>query len=662
MKLTDIYSYLIASWLNGGGFTRPGRMESTSIVPQYNIVFTKTSAKQIYRITGIKPTNYDIDFVDYLRDRMFELNPAVYLDITVFEHPVIMDVNGEKFQRSFHKTGDAYSSYKEAFDSQSGLARLTGKTYKLPGGQRLKLSRNRLDELYQVFVSHKYLYEHMSSGGTLCITNIFIEIVGENFRDVKRAGQDLYGLLGAMNIGCELVKSANRAYLMELGAATPAPKTLNKKFLPQLLFTEENVAAWSPYKARGLVGGGKGAILLGCDFRSRLPFSIDIFRSAAAQVFLLLGKTGSGKTYAAFQMALSALASGCYVSAIDIKGREWVALTAATDQVHRISFDDRHPSFVNTMRLDDMIITSENASELFNTSVKGTTQLFMLILNLQPGEGNPNDAELVIREAVMKLFSNHHVDPANPATFKNTRTLRYADVLPILEGLQSTASYTPEQVHMIRLARSRLNAYLGDSGIFADAFRNEISLGEVLTSKFVIYELNKNQGAMTDSLDVIRVFMIQYLDSKKKAMLKERGEFLFCFYEELQRASNFANLLSFVCSETTGARSNNAVVILLLNSLKVLQSKEGQDIRSNITSIICGLCEENDIVTLGEEFSRPWLAGQLKLMASKQQIYRNCFACDIDLGWGTPLETVYKVELPADLSKSFRTRTIREDE
>lgn len=659
MKLLDIYSTMIAHWLNSGAFVNAGRMEATSINPEYNLIFTKNKAKQVIQVVGIKPINIDICFVDYIRDRMFELNPDIETNITVVEHPIRLDVNSDKYKRAMNRANEAYESYLEAYESQGSMARLTGKVYRLPNGARLKLSKEKLETLEQVQTSYTYLYQHVTGGGTVALTKIFVELTGTDRRALKRAENDLYGIVGSANIGVKPVKAANKAYLMEMAPAVPSPKTLNKKFLPQLLFSDENTAAFTTYKSRGLVGGGKGALLMGMDFRSRLPFSLDIFRSASAQVFMLLGKTGSGKTYAAFQSALSALALGEYVTAIDIKGREWSQLTAAVN-AKIITFDERNPSFVNTMRLDDLDLSGGNANELFQIAVRGTVTLFMLAINLQPNEGNPNDAEMVMREAVMKMYSMKGIDPTNPASFKDTRDMHYADVLPVLESLQTTSSYTDDQRKMVTLARARLNAYFGDSGMFSDAFQNEISLSDILSAPFVIYEFNKNQNVMSDSLDVLRVFMVQFLDSKKKSMLKLKGRFLFCYYEELQRCEQFGNLLQYICGEVTGSRSNNAVIFLLLNSLKVLQGKAGQDVRSNLTSFVCGTVEDNDIRTIREDFGKDWLAGQLELFAQRQQIYRNCFACQADTGTEV-LQTVYKVMLPQHLSEAFRTRTIKED-
>ena len=658
MKLLDIYSILLSNWINGGGFNKKGRLQSTSIDAQYNVIFTKTHAKQVYRIAGIKPNNADIDFISYLRDRMFEMHPEVELVITLDEHPVKLSVTGDKFNRAASRAYDAYESYSEAFNSQSGIARITGKTYRLPGGGRIRLSRNKLDNLYQLRSSYLYLFSQISSGEQVTLTNIFLEIVGKDVREVRRASDSLYGLLGIMDIGLQQVKSVNKAFMQEIGPAAPSPKTLNKKFLPQLLFTPENTTAWSPYKARGLSGdAGNSAILLGCDLRSRLPFSVDLFRSGNAQVFMVLGKTGSGKTYTCFQIALSLLALGVNISCIDIKGNEWKQIAGCCSSTKIINFDATNQCFVNTLRLDDIMIDGISAIDAYNTAVEGTVKLMMLLVNLAPGEGNPSDAELVLREAVLKVYSMRGVDPNNISSFADTKDISYAEILPILETLGSTATYTDKQRYMVKLARARLNNYFGTSGLFADSFRKEISLGDILHSQFVIYEFNKNSGAQESSLDVLRVFMVQFLDMKKASVLKAQKRFVSFFYEELQRVSQFAGLLSFICAQVTGARSNNAIVFLLLNSLKVLQGKEGQDVRSNLTSVICGLCEDNDTDFIEEEMSRPWVAHQLRLFAAKQNVYRHAFAASVDTGQNV-YETVFRVDIPDALSRQFRTRTI----
>lgn len=657
MSLLNTYSYLIANWLNAGGFSVRNRLKSTDIQVGYNTIFTKDMAKKVYRVSGIKPVNVDVAVIDYVRDRMFQLHPEVNVTFNVSCYPVRVDVNNEKFTRQMTKAASAYEMYNEAFEGQSGINKVIGKTYRLPNGGRLRLSRERLDELRQVYMSFMEIYNTVSAGETLNLVEVFVEITARELKMVKNAANDLYGLFGPLSMGMVEVKANCKSYLKEFGPGSTMPHQLHKKFLPQLLFTRSNLAAFSPYKSRGLVGGGETPLLLGIDYRSRLPFAVDIFKTASAQVFMLLGRTGSGKTYAAFQSAISALALGDYVSAIDVKGREWSRIAGFTSS-KILTFDDKSPNFVNTLRLDDIEVDHETCIEIYNTAVRGTVSLLSLVVNLQPNEGNISDLEMVLREAVFKLYSSHGIDAENPKSFMKSSNLRYADLLPILESLASTATYTDAQKKMLVLARSRCHAFFGDSGIFAGSLQHEVTLGDVMDSKLVIYELNKNQGAMTDILDPLRVFMIQFLDSKKKAALRKRGDFLFCYYEELQRCEQFGSLLEYICADVTGSRSNNAVVFLLLNSLKVLQGQRAQDIRSNITSHIVGLVAEQDIKVLREEFGLEWVASQCELFLRKQDDYRNVFAASIDTG-EVILETIYKAHLPIDLESRFQTRTTR---
>lgn len=657
MKTLDLYSNLIANWLNNGAFVNRTGLKDTDIVTEYNLIFTRSCVKKVYRVSGIKPDNVDLGFVDYIRDEVFKEYPNVEVMISVHSQPVAFDVNSDKFLRAFNRSGESYSAYKELYESQDSLAKVTGKTYKLAGGGRLRLSKDKVDELYQVFITHYHLYNHITSGGTVSQVDVFFEVCGKKAKEVKKAGSRLVNLLAPLNFGVLELKSANTAFLTDYGPAASFPKTTNKQFLPKLLFTDLNSAAFSTYKSRGLVGGS--GLLMGEDVRTHLPFLINIFQAPSAQVFLMMGKTGSGKTYTANQLALSALAVDQYVTAIDIKGREWSKLDFIVEP-KIITFDERNPSFVNTLRLDDLNATKENAHELFATAVRGTVNLLSLIVNLTPDEGSNSDLEMILREAVSKMYSMAGVNPDNPASFAKTRDMKYSSILPSIESLSSTITYTDTQQKMIKLARSRCHAYLGDSGIFSDAFKNEVSLGDILHSKFVIYEFNKNQNAMVDSLDALRIFMVQYLDSKKKAMLREQGKFLFCFYEELQRCDQFGNLLEYICADVTGSRSNNAVVVLLLNSLRVLRGERARDIRSNITSFFCGSVETNDIDTFREEFNLPWLADQLELFSDHPDDYRNCFVANVDTGKEL-LRTVYKVNFPDYIRKQLTTRTVEED-
>lgn len=652
MKLADIYSFYIAHWLNGGAFLRRGKMAGTSIKSDYNAIMTKKAIKKVFRIYAITPENYDIAFLDLLRDKMFEECPNVRTTINTMNYPTHINVSSEKFIQQMSKASNRYETYKDVFENQDRTAKITGKTYRLPGGTSIRLTKSRLDEYRQLYSSYDYVFHYSGQGGAMHQTSIFIEAISNSIRDLNKYKEAIFGLVKQLKMDCSEIRGINKAYLMQFGAAVPPPKTLNRKFLPQLLFSDENIAAFSTYKSRGLVSGS--GVLFGMDYRTKLPLLVPLFESSSAQVSILAGKTGSGKTYMAFQIALSLIAEGVAISAIDIKGREWIKL-AKYVKTKIITLDERNPSFVNILRLDDLHITERNAYELFNVAVRGTVQLLSLIVNLNENEGNISDLEMFLREAVLKLYNMNNISPDNPCSFENTKTLKYQDLMPILEDLKLCSSFTEKQKETAQLARTRINTYLGESGLFSDAFKNEISLNDVLEAPLVIYEFNKNNASMTDTLDVLRIFMVQFLDSKKKSFLKEQKKFIGCFYEELQRCDQFGNLIEYICADVTGSRSNNVLVYLLLNSLKVIQSERAQDISSNITSFIVGNVEDYDTHRIENNFGQKWLATQLQLFNEKKSLYRHCFAVHIDTGLHI-YETVSKVILPKDMSEQFKTR------
>ncbi len=632
-------------------------MSGNSIKTDYNAIMTKQSIKRIFRISFIVADNYDLSFLDLIRYRLFEECPNIEAIFNITNYPVKIEVSSDKYAQALARAARKYEDYKDAFDSQDSTAKLTGKVYRMPGGGAIRLSKEILNNLKMVYDSYEYVFQYVGDGGSMMLTNMFIEASANSIKDLNNFRTKLFNLTSQLKINCSEVRGVNKAFLTTFGPAAPPQKTLNKKFLPQLLFSDENLAAFSTYTSRGLVCDA--GILLGMDFRSKLPFMANLFETSSAQVTVIGGKTGSGKTYAAFQTALSLSSIGVHISAIDIKGREWIKVGNYIK--HKvITFDERHPNFVNILRIDDMDVTLETAKEVYNTAINGVVMLLSLMVGLSDTDERIPDLNMFLRSAVQKLYSMHNINPDNPNSFKNSASLKYQDLMPILSDITLAQSYTTAQKEVAELARSRCSGYIGESGLFADSFQNEITLGDVLYTPLIIYEFNKNNTVMSDILDVLRIFMVQFLDTKKKAALKLQGSFLACFYEELQRCPQFGNLIEYICADVTGSRSNNVLVYLLLNSLSVLQQGRAQDIKSNITSFILGKMEPDDIATIGNEFNQKWVASQLKLFHDKNVEYNNCFAAHIDTG-AHVYETVFKVVLPDDISEVFRTRDVRSD-
>ena len=378
------------------------------------------------------------------------------------------------------------------------------------------------------------------------------------------------------------------------------------------------------------------------------------------QVIMMLAKSGAGKTFSAFQIALSLIALDIHVSAIDIKGREWRKLLKFVDGVE-INMDDENPRFVNTMRLDDFGCTRENCEYYFRMAVRATVNLLSIMVNLKPEEGNVTDLETILEQAVLKYFSQNNVDSKNPKTFVNTRRMKYADIIDIISDLATTKSYSEDQRELCSVIRTRCSTYFVTEGRYSKAFKNEITVAEVLRKPLVIYSFNKNADVMLDTMDTLRVFMVQYLDTKKQSIRKEQKLHTAAFYEELQRSNQFGKLVETISHAVTGSRSNNVMIFLLLNAVSVFNNNELNAIKSNITTKIVGKLEDGDIDLLVKEYGCKPIQKQLEKINDKStNRWQNCFAILYDTGVDVD-KAIYRTVVPQYMLEQFKTRDFNEN-
>ena len=273
------------------------------------------------------------------------------------------------------------------------------------------------------------------------------------------------------------------------------------------------------------------------------------------------------------------------------------------------------------------------------------------MVNLKENEGNVTDLETILEQAVLKYFSQNNVDSKNPKTFVNTRRMKYADIIDIVADLATTKSYSAEQRALCAVIEGR----------YSKAFRNEITVAEVLRKPLVIYSFNKNADVMLDTMDTLRVFMVQYLDTKKQSIRKEQKLHTAAFYEELQRSNQFGKLVETISHSVTGSRSNNVMIFLLLNAVSVFNNNELNAIKSNITTKIVGKLEDGDIDLLVKEYGCKPIQKQLEKINDKStNRWQNCFAILYDTGVDVD-KAIYRTVVPQYMLEQFKTRDYNEN-
>ena len=658
MGLLNVYTEYFANWVSGGNLITRDKISLLGLKPLYDRFLTNGYITKVWCIVRV-PVYMESNLTQAIRQEMFKLCPNVRTIVHTYNQPIKPNVQSDVFKRHLKKSANAYNQYRDIFESLDESDQLLGATEKGPQNQKFYINRETLDRIRMVYDSYVYVYDMASHGKKFTHTYYFIQASAKNKRDMREYQKHLQTFLSAEQITFRPINGSVSQYLANYCPGTFIQEDVKK--VDPMLFSQDNLAALTPYKTKGLVNS-KGT-LMGVDAQNMLPFFLDFKSSGAAQVIMWLAKSGAGKTYAAFFTALELIGENTHCSALDIKGNEWNKLAPFLSEgsAKVISMDDANPRFVNTMRLDDLNCTVDDCQEAFSVAVRDTVTLLSLMVNVQDADRvNASDVDMILEQAVMKMYNKREVYKDNPDTFYRTRDMRYEEILDIVDTIAATHSFTEDQVKCCDLIRTRCANFFLAEGRYSDAFKNEITVGEIIDSPLVIYSFNKNSTAVLDTLDTIRVFMVQALDGRKTTLRKREKKHTAAFYEELQRCDQFGKLLTYISHRVTGSRSDNVTIFLLLNAVSTFKNDDLGAIKSNITTKIVGLVEDGDIPILVDEFGCAGIKDYLNMINGEERDYwRNCFAVQYDTGLVSD-KCVYKVVLPDYVAKSFATRDIVE--
>ncbi len=658
MKTIDLYVDAFLNAVTGGEFIRRDRISALGLRCVYDRYLTHDWETKFWVVQAF-PVHYDNNLTEGICHKLFKEFPEVESSIYLYCTPVHIGTESQQFTKRMSSASAEVAAYQEYFKDMTPAEKLLGKVERNPKtGGKIYLKPELLDKKQDRFDSFSYIYSTQNGGGHFANSYYVVQGSCKNIRTLRAFGKRLVALCKGDKIHCMEVRGSVDTILKNFTAAGYLQEAPEHSI--PILLSEEAAVSQLPIRTKGLLNSS--GILMGIDWETKLPFFLDFFESPAAQINLLLARSGYGKTYNAFNIIL--MAAGCYnvhSSVLDIKGNEHCALLNFMQGI-RIDMGGASDRFVNTLRLDDLAGRGLSPEDCYSTAVNGTVTLMSIVVNLLPSEGNAADLQMMLQTSVRKVYSIHNVRPDNELSFQNSAHLQYSAVITQLESMKRIVSYTDSQRNILALAVTRLEAFFSADGEFGSSFRREITIGEVLDAPLVIYEMHKNTNATLSLLDNVRVFMLIFLDGKKQAVRKSRRQHTFAFYEELQRCGNMEQLVAYISGVVTGSRSSNVSVFLLLNAVKTLNGQAFNAIKSNITTKIVGDVISEDIQTLVEEFDCQDVED--KLLTIHNNIsgeWNNCFAISYNTGrrCGT---AIYKPVLPEAIAAVLKTRDTSEED
>lgn len=651
MKKRDLFNFYcnhLANFVSGGTLVNRGNLSSLGIRPLFSQIVTKNYIKKVICIVKI-PIDYNELLLETLNEIVFKVNKSNKVYLNTCGRPVDVPVSSQDFKRKMGSAEETLNNYNEKFNEMSESEQLAGKTV-INNGYKFTIDKRKRDKLQESFDSYKYSHEVIENGGKFAKTYTFIELLCCEQKDMNKVIKEVMGYLSSKNFIVKELSANSSYYLSNYSPASKSYENESKEFSP-LLLSDENLSYLQPFNTDGFIGDGNGQ-LIGMNAGSKTPFILNFFESGARQIVFINSESGHGKTVQAFQIAISMLSSGVHVSALDVKGNEWTKLIKLLNLGVVIDVSETSNSFVNTLRLDDLDVSSaEEAREYYNMAINATSKLLELIT-----KPSTSDEEIkcrhVARETVKNLFNTRQINPLASKTFSRTADLKYENLISPMADLKKSPSnktYYETIDKMMTLCNSKFRK--------SEVFKGkEITLSEIVESPLVVYSLNKNKDTDEDD-EAIRTFMISFLDMKKIYMRKKMKKFTCLFYEEIQRKEEFKSLMKMICGMVTGARSSNVTVVLLCNSIQILKGEDMAPITSNISTALIGPMRNEDDFKVLKSIGLKDLESKVRVLSKNPKKSRHFFAVKFDTG-KTDGTAICKCVLPAKIIKGFETRDV----
>jgi len=646
-KLYDFYCNYFVNWMSGGALVNKTGMSSLGIKPLYDRIITKSSVKKVICVTAF-PLDYDKTFSSTLSRKVSETYRDCKVNICLQSFKSGLNVRSAEFKRNMADAERKYNDYKRTFDSLSESDQAVGRKIYGPGGASLTVTSQTLNLLKDNFDSYKYCNDVINNQGTLYTTYLFIEMVAPDNGTMIKVRDLVYRILDSFKCAYFEIHSNSSKYMETIAPAGFMKAGSNIKEFHNTLMSHENLAQLMPFKSHGFIGDGTGT-LMGIDRGSRAPFILNFFKTGDRQINVFLCPSGKGKTVASFMIALSFLDANIHCSVIDVKGDEWVRLSAFTKCLN-IDISSSNGVFVNTLRMDDVPVDLDSSISFYESSINSTANLMKVIVGYPEGSAEERNADFIIRNALNKLYSRNNVRKENPKTFENTKNLKYMDLVSVIQEIGMTPGFVQYR-NIVNDIINRCTSIFEDTSLFKG---KEITVQDILDSPLVIYSLSKNESQGDSLSDAIRTCMVSDLDMKKIYIRKKHKLGTVCFYEEMQRKAEFRSLIKFICGVVTGARSSNVTVFLLCNSPSTLMDDDVQAITSNISTYIIGPLNNNDFSVL-EYLGLYDIIHKVKLLSEHPNKYKHCFVCKFDTGEVSD-SCIYSALIPPQILDKLKTR------
>lgn len=388
-----------------------------------------------------------------------------------------------------------------------------------------------------------------------------------------------------------------------------------RESLPTMVLTDEIVARFSTFTQGTL---GERGVYFGTDIYSKFPILKEVKpRVDTAENWLIVGETGSGKSYSIKDIVLQLLSLNFNGTFMDIEGFEYIPIgkfMSSESKVIVINMAEGSGNYFDPVEVFDLIGIEEIDKEALNMSVNFTLTTLRTLIGVE--YDRDTWMEVVVNDAVGETYRTAGIVNSDRTTWTKSKGLTLFDVYDKLFELKDEKFRTDEgYLQALSKAIALTGRYFEADGTRSEVFKTRVAVHDVITAKIVICSFGM-AGKSPDSVDATQLALMQLgaaqLSFQRSVFSKARGLFNFKVWEEFQRWGKFPNSENTIGVAVTGGRKLGDVNIIVTNDVAQILRDDKFGIISNLTSYMIGAVMDRDVRhELAKRLSIPHMTDEL---------------------------------------------------
>lgn len=644
--------------------------EMMDVVSNFSIhestIFSKEGYSRVYNILKYPPKiyhGYDRGYVSVILDTLSSLDN--------FKSQV--DFYFESFNRNYKINFD-----KKAENRRLGLVRLKselengslqdkGKGASARSRDISKYTQDvnsfRLAEVNKKLNSYPIIKDNQRLGRVQLESYQFIRIVCKSKDDMAEAEKTLTEHMNSYGINIRLVKDVTN--YLETFSPTSGLFNMNKNniFVP-VIFTSEGYPTLFNTPTRIMENELKGLsrlLYVGASVHDKEPLALTLTSSGKGQNIVIIGSTGSGKTYLFENLAMQLGLHGFKINAMDYKGNEYDFIAGLLPNSVKLDFSLKSSFFVNTFKFfPELHGTDAETLKSGFTENKNATVTSLLLLSGIP-QNMQISARALLSYLVDCIFTEYEVNYDDIYSYFKTHKIPYRDAI-----YKQIARLSNETTLWDRYGRetcnnisNALHPYFFQFSPESRMFEKEFDLKQILTADAIIYSFYMNSNSLWDNTMTYKVYMQDYITNLYVRRNKELGLTTINSIEEYQRAVLQEDTKRIYNNKLSGGRSDNVINVVMTNTIAPLiqEDLDISAVRENISTKFISNVEDMEaldrlcrIYDLGE-------TGKRKIIEAS--LMQHAFYVSYDTGVQKGSEIIKAIH-PPEVSKLLETKKIDE--